>query len=163
MYERDQIIQEIMHNPHYLSICKSTARPDLAEDLYQEFLMALLTFPSLAEVNEKEWFDFFCARLISNLYESETSVFYKKYRANEAKEKYVSRHSTYIPDETALKSDAILDKAIDELEKLVWFDKEIFKSVHKSRSIHRVSNHTASILQKKNLTMINKQSSMINN
>jgi len=96
---RDQIIKEITDLAYYKSICRNVARHDLADDLYQEFLMALLTYPNLEEVYSKEWFNYFCIRIITNLYNSKTSTFYLKYRQNDHFIKYVKNPQT--PEEPA--------------------------------------------------------------
>jgi len=139
---RDQIIKEITDLAYYKSICRNVARHDLADDLYQEFLMALLTYPNLEEVYSKEWFNYFCIRIITNLYNSKTSTFYLKYRQNDHFIKYVKNPQT--PEEPAnpFKDDEIIDFLVDELEKLEWYDREIIKEYAKTRSAASMARKT---------------------
>src|ERR1700719_1116415 len=90
-HRTDNIIKEIMQNPYYKNLCKVIARSDLADDLYQEFLLALLTHPNLIPAYRAEWFHHFCVKIIKNLYESTTSTFSTKYR-------HFDRVITYTPN-----------------------------------------------------------------
>ena len=145
MQNTNKIIIEINRCRYYKDLCRKIARPDLAEDLYQEFILALLTYEALPEVYPKEWFRHFAKRIINNLYNSHTSTFYMTYRHND----HFMNYMEGIPTKWAEKPDKfdpcehdIIDIINKELEKLDVHDREIFEAKVNLNSLRKVAAST---------------------
>jgi DNA-directed RNA polymerase specialized sigma24 family protein len=141
----NQIILEIYRSAHYRRLCNKIARADLADDLYQEFILALLTMPALEEVYEKEWFNYFCIRVITNLYRSKTSTFYKKYRHLDITTNKVPDNPVFTsedPQTFPYDEERMLLCMNKELDKMDGYTRELFHAYLKLRSARMLSRKT---------------------
>jgi hypothetical protein len=129
-----EIVTQIANDQQYCALCKQIARPDLADDLYQEFLVALITFPDLEVVHQKEWFPFLCTCIIKNLYNSPSSTFYQQYRAPLLRTKGLTGELLNMAEEPAKPVDEKLEQMISLLEKLNWPSRQINKANLKART-----------------------------
>jgi hypothetical protein len=145
MQTNNHIIIEINHCRYYKDLCRKIARRDLVDDLYQEFIFSLLTYDNLSEVYQKEWFRQFAKKIINNLYHSQTSTFYLKYRHTDKTVKYLSgtpmawveTPDGFIEDETD-----ILNFINKELDKMDWYDRELFRAAVKLNSERKLAQKT---------------------
>jgi len=145
MQTNNQIIIEINRCRYYKDLCKKIARRDLVDDLYQEFIFALLTYDSLPEVYQKEWFRQFAKRIINNLYHSQTSTFYQKYRHIDKTIKYLPGIPTIwaeTPDQFEEDETDIINFINRELDKMNWYDRELFRAAVKLNSERKLAEKT---------------------
>jgi RNA polymerase sigma factor (sigma-70 family) len=144
MRSPNQIILEIHRNPHYRQLCKKIARADLIDDLYQEFLLALLTLPDLPAIYQKEWFNYFCVRVITNLYKSKTSTFYRKYRHLDKTTCHVPDSPVYMDPEPDTTFDPLLVMQYmnSELEKMPARQRDLFLGYLNTRSARTLARET---------------------
>ena len=146
MQSHNHIIIEINRCRYYRDLCKKIARRDLVDDLYQEFILALLTYDNLPEVYQKEWFLQFAKRIINNLYHSQTSTFYMKYRHNDKKVSFFPGIPTIWeekPDQFESDESDIIDFINKELDKMDAYDRELFKAALKLNSNRRLARETS--------------------
>ncbi len=145
MQTNNHIIIEINRCRYYKDLCRKIARRDLVDDLYQEFIFALLTYDSLAEVYRKEWFRQFAKKIINNLYHSQTSTFYLKYRHID---KTVKNQQSFpdVLDDTPVQLEEdntdILKFINKELDKMDWYDRELFRALVKLNSERKLAEKT---------------------
>lgn len=86
--KREDIIESIVTNTFWRGLCvqyvTKNREPDISliDDLYQEFILVVLdtSEEKLLDINSKGLIDLWCYRIISNMWKSNTSQFYKKYR-----------------------------------------------------------------------------------
>jgi len=145
MKTNNHIINEIHECRYYKDICQKIARHDLADDLYQEFILALLTYDNLSEVYSKEWFRLFAKKIITNLYHSQTSTFSLKYR-------HMDKLIKYMPGVAAIwaeKPDTIEEDDMEiisfinrELDKMEWYQRELFRAVVEINSARKLAEKT---------------------
>jgi len=145
MQSHNHIIIEINRCRYYKDLCRKIARIDLVDDLYQEFILALLTYDNLPEVYQKEWFSQFAKKIINNLYHSQTSTFYKIYRHNDKRVSFfpgIPRVLEETPDHFEKDETDALAFINSELDKMDWYDRELFKAALKLNSNRRLARET---------------------
>ncbi len=145
MKTNNHIIIEINRCRYYKDLCRKIARRDLVDDLYQEFIFALLTYDNLPEVYSKEWFRLFAKRIINNLYNSQTSTFSLKYRHMDKVVKYLPGVATIWaekPDIIEEEDTEIVNFINKELDKMDWYERELFRAVIELNSARKLAQKT---------------------
>lgn len=124
MASRNEIIAELYKSKEF-NDCISKMEPDhLRDDLRAEVMLILLETEErkLIEIHNKGHLKFYTVRIIINLIQSKTSLFYKRYRQQMAEltDRFLAEEE---PDftERAARED-IEEKAINEIDNLYWYN-----------------------------------------
>lgn len=126
---RTELISNLAKDKRFNEAAKKISKgSDYCDDLKQEVLVHLLELPE-EKFNIIENLLFYSVRIMLNFYNSSTSQFYKKYQ----------HHSKFIFDEDLANTlrelendeyfdiDKIYEIVEEELNKLYWYDREVFK------------------------------------
>lgn len=103
--------------------------PNIWEDLYQELALAVLETPDekIQRIQNTNGARFYLVGILCNMVHSSKSRFYYNYK------------KPYIPQEYPEQSDYSI---LDNIEKLYWFDREIFKLYADKGSLRAVQKET---------------------
>jgi DNA-directed RNA polymerase specialized sigma24 family protein len=116
----------------------------LTEDLKQELMLIILEYSNekLNKIIEGKYFHFFCVRILTNLFNSKSSHFYRKYKQHEFElidgGFDVYQHNISNEDNVERKDIEDIKEIIIELledNSFSWYDREIFLlylNTHKS-------------------------------
>ena len=112
----------------------------LAEELLHYSLEALLTKPNVQEIIDSGGANFWCIRVMMNSWRSTTSAFFKLYRGTfEQISLYTYLEENDIAEEEVENIEELATKIKVELEKLYWYEKQLFE-------LYAQSDHTISSL-----------------
>lgn len=124
MATKNEIIEELFLSREF-NDCISRMEPDhLRSDLRAEVILILLETDEkkLLEIHSKGGLKFYTVRIIINLIQSKTSLFYKRYRQKVAEltDRFLAEEE---PDfEERATREGIEDKAINEIDNLYWYN-----------------------------------------
>ena len=109
---------------------------NLAEDLFQELMLILLEYDKekLLSIYNKGYYKWFLVKTLTNQFNSNSSPFAKKYRPKEIDFILTSEYDHNI--------DILIDKIDKQLNKLHWYDRELFKAYVESGSYRKLSKQT---------------------
>jgi hypothetical protein len=109
---------------------------NLAEDLFQELMLILLEYDKekLLSIYNKGYYKWFLVKTLTNQFNSNSSPFAKKYRPKEIDFILTSDYDHNI--------DILIDKIDKQLNKLHWYDRELFKAYVESGSYRKLSKQT---------------------
>lgn len=119
---RNQIITQLFTSLDFKSCIKKMKPEHLQDELMAEVGLILCEKPELMiiELWELGKLKFYTVRIILNLVQSTTSGFYKKFRVN-------NLELSQIIEPIITEYDSRKDHAMDEIENLYWYDREILK------------------------------------
>lgn len=129
MASRNEIIEELYRSREF-NDCISKMEPEhLRDDLRAEVALILLETDEkkLVDIHTQGRLKFYTVRIILNLIQSNTSVFYKRYRQKmaELSDRYMAEETQDI-EERAARED-IEDRAISEIDNLYWYNRQMIK------------------------------------
>jgi hypothetical protein len=109
---------------------------NLADDLFQELMLILLEYDKekLLSIYNKGYYKWFLVKTLTNQFNSNSSPFAKKYRPKEIDFILTSDYDHNI--------DILIDKIDKQLNKLHWYDRELFKAYVESGSYRKLSKQT---------------------
>ena len=130
-----EIINQTAKDKEIKSICKKIGG-NLSDDLYQELMVIILEYPKekLVEIYNKGYFKFFIVRTLTNQFNSNSSPFNKLYRLKEIEELPTFEYDKNI--------DVLYHKVNNILDKLHWYDRELFKAYIEAGSYRKLSKIT---------------------
>ena len=130
-----ELINQTAKDKEIKSICRKIGG-NLADDLYQELMIIILEYnkEKLLDIYNKGYYKWFIVKTLTNQFNSNSSPFNKKYRPKEL---------DYLPEHTYDKNiDILINKIEVELNKLHWYDKELFKAYITSGSFRKLEKLT---------------------
>jgi hypothetical protein len=141
---KNQIIEELYRSKEF-NDCISRMEPDhLRDDLRAEVTLILLETDEqkLLAIHAGNALKFYTVRIIINLIQSKTSLFYKKYRQQMAEitDRFIAEQADDFK-ERAAKED-IEDKAIKEIDNLYWYNSGIVKLYLKHGNYRAIEEDT---------------------
>jgi hypothetical protein len=141
---RNEIVTEL-YNSKEFNDCIGKMEPDhLRDDLKAEVTLILLETEEgkLIEIYEARALKFYTVRIIMNLIQSKTSLFYKRYRQQVAEltDKYLADEGPDI-EERATREGAE-ERAIEEIDKLYWYNRGIVKLYLKHGNYRAIEEDT---------------------
>ncbi len=146
--QRNQIIEELFVGKNFNN-CISKMEPDhLQEDLKMEVISIVCEWPNekVIELHKKKELEFYVVRVVLNQIKSNTSHFHKKYRKTytpiENSNLIVVHKCQDEPiDERMIREEAE-DLALDEINRLYWYDAEMIRLYLKLGSFRAIEEHT---------------------
>jgi hypothetical protein len=119
---RNQIIAELFTSKDFNACIKKMKPESLQDELKAEVALILCEKPDgvIIELWELGKLRFYTVRIILNLIQSSSSPFYKKFRTSTVE-------LSEIAEPMIIEYDGRKDHAINEIENLYWYDKEILK------------------------------------
>ena len=141
---KNQIIEKLFTGKNFRD-CINKMEPDhLREDLKQEVILIICELPDdkVLQLHRDKALEFFTVRVILNQIKSKTSPFAKTYRA-------VTQELTNneIADDIELEErelrEMIEDMAIEEIDKLHWYNKGLIELYVKFGNFRAVAKETA--------------------
>lgn len=144
MATKNQIIEELYRSKEF-NDCISRMEPEhLRDDLRAEVTLILLETDEqkLLAIHAGNALKFYTVRIIINLIQSKTSLFYKKYRQQMAEitDRFIAEQADDFK-ERAAKED-IEDKAIKEIGNLYWYNSGIVKLYLKHGNYRAIEEDT---------------------
>jgi hypothetical protein len=141
---KNQIIEELYRSKEF-NDCISRMEPDhLRDDLRAEVTLILLETDEqkLLAIHAGNALKFYTVRIIINLIQSKTSLFYKKYRQQMAEitDRFIAEQADDFK-ERAAKED-IEDKALKEIDNLYWYNSGIVKLYLKHGNYRAIEEDT---------------------
>jgi hypothetical protein len=130
-----EIITKTSQDKELRQICKKIGG-NLSDDLFQELMIILLEYneTKLVDIYNKGYYKWFLVKTLTNQFNSNSSPFNKKYRPKDI---------DFIISETYDHSiDITIDKINKQLNKLHWYDRELFKAYIESGSYRKLSKQT---------------------
>lgn len=118
--DRNAIIEELWKSKDLNDALKKMHPVEFQEDLKSELFLVVseLEEDKIIDLYKKNQLKFYVVRVMLNMVRSSKSKFYKSYRNFEE----------YIPiEKTENYQEDILDKAIDNIDKLYWYNKKILE------------------------------------
>jgi hypothetical protein len=111
---------------------------DLQDDLKAEVALILCEKSEdlILELHDKGGLKYYTVRIILNLIQSNTSPFYKKFRLSNVE------LSDLIEPYVLPEYDSRKDQAMEELETLYWYDREILKLYGKYGTYRKIEEET---------------------
>ncbi|WP_212005763.1 sigma-70 family RNA polymerase sigma factor [Chitinophaga sp. HK235] len=139
---REQIINQLAHDPEYHTICRQVARTD-ADDLYQELMLFILEIPEdkLARLNETCLKCFFF-RMAQKQYNSKTSAYHRKFRQPGVVH-LPENAGDYLPDipDDADASDLIADVQ-EAMAGMYWYDSKLLELYADAGTMRAIASDT---------------------
>lgn len=125
-----EIITEIYNSGKYQKYCRKVC-PEFAEDIFQDFIVKLITNNLVRDLYNKPWFSFFCFRIIANI---------NRDRIRESGPVFYGE----VPDSADTEIDQTIDCLYAELANMTQYDRDIFlKSLdRKQRELSRKTGIT---------------------
>ena len=119
---RNQIIADLFTSKDFNSCIKKMKPESLQDELKAEVALILCEKPEevIIELWELGKLKFYTVRIILNLMQSSSSPFYKKFRVSNVE-------LSEIIEPIIVEYDHRKDAAINEIENLYWYDREILK------------------------------------
>ena len=129
------VITKTSQDKELKQICKKIGG-NLADDLFQELMLILLEYnpEKLVSIYNKGYYKWFLVKTLTNQFNSNSSPFAKKYRPKEI--------DFIISEDYNHEIDLTIDKINKQLEKLHWYDRELFKAYIDSGSYRKLSKQT---------------------
>jgi hypothetical protein len=129
------VITKTSQDKELKQICRKIGG-NLAEDLFQELMLILLEYDKekLLSIYNKGYYKWFLVKTLTNQFNSNSSPFAKKYRPKEIDFVLTSDYDHNI--------DILIDKIDKQLNKLHWYDRELFKAYVESGSYRKLSKQT---------------------
>lgn len=116
---------------------------NLSEELAHYAIEQLLIKPNVQEIIDSGGANFWVIRTMLNSWRSTTSAFFKIYRDNPEEislEKWLEDHD--VADDELENNEELVRFAAKELEKLYWYDKELFKIYVDNPNISAIAKET---------------------
>src|SRR3990167_4351256 len=131
-----EAIDYISKEKKFFYLCKKiTKGNELYNDLYQESLLIMLEY-SEDYFKEIKCLDCLVFKIIYNMWASNTSSFWRKYR------KPLEMPVIIIEDDDKIEQEKLLNKIESILSRQYWYDREIFKKVIEEGSMGKLSRKT---------------------
>jgi len=129
------VITKTSQDKELKQICRKIGG-NLADDLFQELMLILLEYDKekLLSIYNKGYYKWFLVKTLTNQFNSNSSPFAKKYRPKEIDFVLTSEYDHNI--------DILIDKIDKQLNKLHWYDRELFKAYVESGSYRKLSKQT---------------------
>jgi hypothetical protein len=129
------VITKTSQDKELKQICRKIGG-NLADDLFQELMLILLEYDKekLLSIYNKGYYKWFLVKTLTNQFNSNSSPFAKKYRPKEIDFILTSDYDHNI--------DILIDKIDKQLNKLHWYDRELFKAYVESGSYRKLSKQT---------------------
>ena len=129
------VITKTSQDKELKQICRKIGG-NLAEDLFQELMLILLEYDKekLLSIYNKGYYKWFLVKTLTNQFNSNSSPFAKKYRPKEIDFILTCEYDHNI--------DILIDKIDKQLNKLHWYDRELFKAYVESGSYRKLSKQT---------------------
>lgn len=130
-----QIITNTSQDKDVKQICKKIGG-NLSDDLFQELMIILLEYDKqkLVDIYNKGYYKWFIVKTLTNQFNSNSSPFNKKYRPKDID--YI------VTDNYDYSIDVSIDKINKELDKLEWYNRELFKAYLEYGSYRKLSKQT---------------------
>jgi hypothetical protein len=140
----NEIVEQLFTSKEF-NDCINKMEPDhLRDDLRAEVALILLETDEkkLIEIHQGGGLKFYTVRIIMNLIQSKTSLFYKLYRQQvvEITDKFVAGEDQDF-EARAAKED-LEDKAISEIDNLYWYNGEMVKLYLKYGNYRAIEENT---------------------
>ena len=141
---KNEIVEQLFTSKEF-NDCINKMEPDhLRDDLRAEVALILLETDEkkLIEIHQGGGLRFYTVRIIMNLIQSKTSLFYKLYRQQvvEITDKYIAGEDQDF-EARAVKED-LEDKAISEIDNLYWYNGEMVKLYLKYGNYRAIEENT---------------------
>ena len=135
-------------NTNYKSLLQAAKNishnSDLSEELLHYALEALLTKPNVQEIIDSGGANFWVIRTMMNSFRSTTSAFFKLYRGTFEQislDTYLEEND--IAEEQVENIEELANKIKKELDKLYWYDRQLFELyAHSEHSISSLARET---------------------
>jgi hypothetical protein len=129
------VITKTSQDKELKQICRKIGG-NLADDLFQESMLILLEYDKekLLSIYNKGYYKWFLVKTLTNQFNSNSSPFAKKYRPKEI--------DFIISEDYNYEIDLTIEKINKQLEKLHWYDRELFKAYIDSGSYRKLSKQT---------------------
>lgn len=150
---RNQIINQLFLGKNF-NDCIGKMQPEqLREDLRQEVILIVCEMPEekIISLHQRKELEFFTVRIILNQIRSKTSPFAKKYRGvvgecrsdpdNDIKLYKYPQHDPIEIEERQLR-EMIEDMAIEEIDKLYWYNKGLVELYVKHGNFRAIEKET---------------------
>lgn len=141
---KNEIVEQLFTSKEF-NDCINKMEPDhLRDDLRAEVVLILLETDEqkLIDIHATGGLKFYTVRIIINLIQSKTSLFYKQYRQQVAElvDRFiVSEDQDY---EERLTREEIEDRALKEIDNLYWYNKGIIKLYMKHGNYRAIEKDT---------------------
>jgi hypothetical protein len=141
---KNEIVEQLFTSKEF-NDCINKMEPDhLRDDLRAEVVLILLETEEkkLIEIHQGGGLKFYTVRIIMNLIQSKTSLFYKLYRQQvvEITDKFIAGEDQDF-EARAAKED-LEDKAISEIDNLYWYNGEMVKLYLKYGNYRAIEENT---------------------
>jgi hypothetical protein len=122
--EANAIIVALMQSDDFNN-CMIKVKPSLKEDLISELTLILLETDAavIIDMYENKRLNFFTARILLRLAFSKTSPIYRKYKTTTCE--FIDKG--YTDDHSIINRKITEERALDEIEKLEWYESEMVK------------------------------------
>jgi hypothetical protein len=136
---RLEIINSICCSKEWPGICRKIANGnDIHQDLFQEFVLVLYQIPEdkLTELNSTGELQWYCVKIIMNMFHGENSPFFRSYRQR-------GMQLSPAVEDVSEEYNPEMDKELERVEKfltgLPWYEREIFQGYVKIGSYRKFS------------------------
>jgi hypothetical protein len=139
---KNQIIEQLFRGKNFNDAIFKMEPAHLRDDLKMEVITIVCEWPEekILKLHSDNALDFYVVRVILNQAKSSTSPFAKKYRAPFLELKDVADHSESIEDRQV--REQMEDFALEEIERLYWYDAEMIRLYLKLGSFRAIEEHT---------------------
>ncbi len=144
MVSKNNIIEELYRSKEF-NDCIGKMEPEhLRDDLRAEVILILLEKDEteLKDIHAKGVLKFYTVRIIINLIQSKTSVFYKRYRQPlaELTDRFLSDELTDVEERIARED--MGERAMNEIDNLYWYNSGILKLYLKHGNYRAIEKDT---------------------
>lgn len=144
MATKNQIIEELYKSKEF-NDCISKMEPEhLRDDLKAEVVLILLETEEqkLLAINDAGALKYYTVRIIMNLIQSKTSLFYKKYRQQliEITDRFIAEDEGDIAERAT--REEIEERAMKEIDNLYWYNSGIVKLYLKHGNYRAIEEDT---------------------
>lgn len=141
---KNEIVTEL-YNSKDFNDCIAKMEPEhLRDDLRAEVALILLETDErkLIEIHSNGGMRYYTVRIIMNLIQSKTSLFYKRYRQQVAElvDRFIATEDQDF--EERLTREEIEDKALSEIDNLYWYNKGIIRLYMKHGNYRAIQKDT---------------------
>lgn len=140
---RSTILSQFYESEDLRSFLLKMEPEHLRDDLKQELFLVLCELPEnkLLDLHQQDHLRFYAVRTVMNMIQSKTSRFYKKFRMPVAQieDKAIADEC---PEDFEQTQADLLRSIKDELEKLHWYEKDLFELYLKKGSSYKVQAET---------------------
>jgi hypothetical protein len=141
---RNEIVEQLFTSKEF-NDCINKMEPDhLRDDLRAEVALILLETEEkkLSEIHKSGGLKFYTVRIIMNLIQSKTSLFYKLYRQQvvEITDRFIAGEDQDFEARAA--KEEMEDKAIKEIDNLYWYNGEMVKLYLKYGNYRAIEENT---------------------